>query len=98
MIEPLTKPSNEPRTLVLRPGQGIEVETTGPQPDYLHCLSGSAHLALFDMGVGWSMAAGDGCLLRTPMRYRVVARTRVRLRLELTDRSKFNTTEIEEAE
>lgn len=77
---------SESREIVLQPGQQADVMTAGAQQGYLLCVKGSAHLATARMGVGWSMEAGDGCLLRTPARYRVVARTPVRLLLK-TDRA-----------
>lgn len=60
-------------------GQRTNVDARASRHGYLYCLEGSAHLASSHMGVGWTMIAGDGCLLRTPMHYRIVARTAARL-------------------
>ncbi|HET8711054.1 MAG TPA: hypothetical protein VFM32_06750 [Spongiibacteraceae bacterium] len=79
---------SEAREILLKPGQRTSVEATGAQLGYLYCLKGSAHLTSSQMGVGWVMDAGDGCLLRTPMRYRVFARTAVRLVFEPSEQPK----------
>lgn len=68
------------REISLQPGQCADVLTT--DAGYLICQAGSAHLVTARMGIGWTMQAGDGCMLRTPMRYRVLARTAVRLTLQ----------------
>ena len=68
-----------PREIVLQPGQRTDLKATGERAGFLYCLTGSVHLVGAGMGVGWVMQKGDGCLLRTPMDYRVRARTPVRL-------------------
>lgn len=82
----MTNPT-QTREILLQPGQRADVLASGAEAGYLQCVSGSAHLVTGRMGVGWLMHAGDGCMLRTPMRYRVLARTTVRLLLQSAQRA-----------
>ena len=67
---------SDTRSISLICGQHTEIVATATTSKQIRCLSGQLHIASMRMGIGWSMHAGDACLLRVNTHYRVTARTR----------------------
>jgi hypothetical protein len=59
--------------LSLSPGEHSEFTVSGMSIGEILCLSGRARVVDPEMGIGWWMHAGDGCLLRRSTVYRITA-------------------------
>ncbi len=68
--------------LILQSGEHSDIVVGAAMADELHCLSGSARIVNHQMGIGWFMRAGEGCILRAATRYHVIAQTKLRMSVE----------------
>jgi|GEM_PF-3530970 len=60
-------------------GQQTEIVVSSAMSGEIRCLSGQARIMNQRLGIGWWMREGDGCVLRSDTRYRVIAKTAVRI-------------------
>lgn len=67
------------KAVSLQSGQQTDIVVSSVMSGEIRCLSGQARVVNQRLGIGWSMRAGDGCVLRSNTRYRVIARTKVQI-------------------
>jgi hypothetical protein len=72
----------KPRSLELQSGQQSSIVVKQRMEGEVLCISGRARIDNENLGIGWHIKGGDGCILRANTRYRVTAQSRLRMQIQ----------------
>lgn len=67
------------RKVSLLAGQQSNIRVAENMSGEIRCIEGDCRIVKEQLGIGWSMRAGDGLVLRSNTRYRVIANSRLKL-------------------